>query len=378
MRFITAILLILSVLESVLWFVPIPSETLWPANMIAHEIWPWMILVNLLGLIVAGARKRWSVAVFVIGLGITVWPLADISKLESDVAAQWTSQGISATPPAVPNTSHVLRKALSVMEIDSIEPNAVHAGIYLFKSPSSVGHEPLPTLIDIHGGSWQQENALTDSTFASYMAAKGYAVFSIDYRKAPENRYPIQIDDVRAAIDWIYANAFSYGADPRRIALVGRSAGGHLALLDAFTSEVIPIRAVISFYGPADLTKLYDDPPKPDPLNVRDKLEAFLGGSPGDIPTVYRDASPISHLKADLPPTLLIQGGHDHTVPARHIRAFYQKLTTNGSPAVLVEIPWSEHGFDFVHFGPGSILALAYADAFLKDVLPPATPPIPE
>ncbi len=213
MRFITAILLILSVLESVLWFVPIPSETLWPANMIAHEIWPWMILVNLLGLIVAGARKRWSVAVFVIGLGITVWPLADISKLESDVAAQWTSQGISATPPAVPNTSHVLRKALSVMEIDTIEPNAVHAGIYLFKSPSSVGHEPLPTLIDIHGGSWQHENALTDSTFTSYMAAKGYAVFSIDYRKAPQNRYPIQIDDVRAAIDWIYANAFSYGAE---------------------------------------------------------------------------------------------------------------------------------------------------------------------
>ena len=378
MKFITAILLILSLAESVLWFVPIASENLWPANMIAHEVWPWLMLVNLLGVIVAGARKRATVAIFIIGLGITVWPLADISKMESDVATQWTSQSFSAQAPKVPNTSGVLRKSLAVIEVAEVEPNQIQPNIYLFKSPSSVGHEPLPTLIDIHGGSWQHENALTDSTFASYMAAKGYAVFSIDYRKAPKYRYPVQIDDVRAAIDWIYANAFSYGADPRRIALVGRSAGGHLALLDAFTSEVIPIRGVVSFYGPADLAKLYDDPPRPDPVKVREELETFLGGKPADIPTTYRDASPINHLKADLPPTLLIQGGDDHTVPARHIRQFHQKLAESGSRSVLVEIPWSQHAFDFVYFGPGNVLALAYVEAFLKDVLPPASQPVPE
>jgi acetyl esterase/lipase len=378
MKVFAAILLLLSVVGSVLWLVPIPNETLWPAGMVAHELWPWLMVANALGIAVSVFRRKWTVLIFAVGLTLTVRPLTQIHGVEDDVAGQWTTQRIASATPSVPNTVGLVWQSLSVIGIPGVQPNVLQPDILLYKSPSSIGHEPLPIVIDIHGGSWQHENAATDASFSSYMAAKGYAVFSIDYRKAPQFHYPVQIDDVRAAVDWIYANAFSYGADPTRIALIGRSAGAQLALLDAYTSSVIPIRAVVSFYGPTDLAELYANPPRWDPIDVPGKLASFLGGSPDDAREAYRDASPVNHLKANLPPTLLIQGRRDRIVTSNQARDLHQRLTESGSRSVLVEIPWADHSFDFVYFGPGNLLALAYIERFLNDVLPEGAKPVPE
>ena len=380
MKAIIVILLIVSLTESALWFAPISSELLWPARMIARELWPWLIAVNLLGILLAIFRLRWTILVFAAGLAITVWPLAQIRDLENDVADQWVHREFSPNALRVPGTFGVFARSFTAVDpqMPALTPNTIRSDILLYKAPDSAGREPLPVVIDIHGGSWQHENAETDATFSRYLAWKGYAVFSIDYRKAPAFKYPTQIEDVRNAIDWIAANAPYYGADPSRIALVGRSAGAQLAMLYGYTNEAIPIHGVVSYYGPTDLAKMYRNPPKPDPIKLRHKLTAYLGGTPDALPAAYSDASPVTHLKANLPPTLLIHGAGDHIVAPEFIREMHQKLKESGSRSILVELPWSDHSFDFVYFGPGNILALAYVEAFLTEVIPPNSQPIAE
>ena len=380
MKTLTFILLVLSLAETALWFVPISSELMWPAGMIVREIWPWAIAANVLGILFAIFRWRWAILVFAGGLAVTLWPLAQIRDLENDIADQWEHRGFSAASLHVPGTFGVLLRSFT--DVDPVEPdiapNTLRPDIYLYKSPDSVGLEPLPIVVNIHGGSWQHLDASADARFTSHLATEGYAVFSIDYSKAPIYQYPAQINDVRAAIDWIVANAPFYGADPTRIAVIGRSAGAQLALLYSYTNEAIPIRGVVSLYGPTDLMEMHRNPPSPDPIDVRAKLEAYLGGTPDDVPAAYRDASPIAHLKANLPPTLLIQGARDHVVEPGFTEEMHQRLKESGTRSVLIELPWSDHSFDSVYFGPGNILANAYIEAFLADIMPPNAQPIAE
>jgi acetyl esterase/lipase len=380
MKATIVILLLVSVTESVLWFAPISSESLWPARMIAHELWPWLIALNLLGILLAIFRLRWTILFFAAGLAITVWPLAQIRDLENDVAGQWVRRDFSPETLRIPGTFGVFLRSFTAVDPDTpdLAAKALRPDILLYKAPDTAGREPLPIVVDIHGGSWQHENAETDRSFASHMAWRGYAVFSIDYRKAPAFQYPAQIEDVRAAIAWIAANAPYYGGDPTRMALVGRSSGAQLATLFAYTNEVTPVRGVVSYYGPADLADMYANPPKPDPIKLRAKLETFLGGTPEEVPAAYHDASPVSHLRANLPPTLLIQGADDDVVLPKFVRDMHQDLKESGSRSILVELPWSGHSFDAVYFGPGNILTLAYVESFLADVMSAAEPPVRE
>ncbi len=139
------------------------------------------------------------------------------------------------------------------------------------------------------------------------LAKDGYLVVSIDYRHAPQSRWPAQIDDVRAAIDWVVAHAGENGGDSQHIGLLGRSSGAQLALVAAYT-EPARIDAVISFYGPTHLVEGWNEPPNPDPLKIRGVLEALFGGPPADMQRVYDAASPITYVSRRVPPTLLVYG----------------------------------------------------------------------
>ena len=151
--------------------------------------------------------------------------------------------------------------------------------------------------------------------------------------------------------------------------LCGRSSGAELALLAAYEPEPIPIRAVISYYGPTDLTRGYYDRPTPDPIDVRSVLATFLGGSPAQVPAIYRDASPVNHVGPGLPPTLLIQGRRDHLVKAEFASELYDKLRAAKDTVSLIELPWSEHGFDFAFGGLGNQVSLGYVDDFLRETV---------
>ncbi len=205
--------------------------------------------------------------------------------------------------------------------------------------------------------------------FARYFASRGYVVFAIDYRHAPGSQWPSQIEDVRTALEWIHGHASEYDADATRMALFGRSAGGQLALAAAYLDGAPKVSAVVSYYGPTDLTEGWRAPPRPDPLGVRPILEAYLGGTPDQVPDRYRAASPVTHASAAVPPTLLVYGSRDHVVEARFGRALHERLRSAGAMSVLLEIPWAEHAFDAVPNGLSGQLALYYTERFLARTL---------
>ena len=130
--------------------------------------------------------------------------------------------------------------------------------------PSANGR--FPSIVQIYGGAWRGGGPNDDARFARYFAARGYVVFAVDYRHAPRWTWPAQIDDVRTALEWVRVHAGDYNADSSRMALVGRSSGAQLALIAAYGPRAPRVRAVVSYYGPADLTEGYRHPPVPDPL----------------------------------------------------------------------------------------------------------------
>jgi dipeptidyl aminopeptidase/acylaminoacyl peptidase len=109
----------------------------------------------------------------------------------------------------------------------------------------------------------------------------------------------------------------------------------------------------------------YENLPVPDPIGVRKVLETFLGGPPAQLRERYIQASPVTYATRPQPPTLLIQGGRDHLVKPEFARELHQQLKAVGSPAVLLELPWAEHGFDLVFKGIGNREALKYVESFL-------------
>ena len=345
------------------WY-PFSNESLWPVGMIARELWPWLLVANALGVVLATRRWRPLQLVFLGGAAAALWPLMQITIVKRDFSRDWVEQGFSESALHEAQIGDVFKNAFGGRATELVEPELLARGILYYRAPTRLD-ELRPILVAIHGGSWQHGGPRENADFTGRFANAGWAVFSLDYRLAPEFVHPAQIDDVRDSLDWIYDHARELGADRDRIALAGRSAGAHLAMLAAYTSERVPIRAVVNYYGPADLEQIYRKRLLPDPLDRNSKVEALLGGSPDERPDRYRDASPSSYLRAGLPPTLHVQGLHDNVIGAALARRFHERLIDSGTRSLFLGLPWSDHSFDFVGFGPANTLSLAYVESFL-------------
>ena len=225
---------------------------------------------------------------------------------------------------------------------------------------------PHPVIVQIYGGAWQRGAPGNDAGFAARLASRGHVVFAIDYRHAPAWRWPAQLQDVQAAITWVRAHAREYDGDAAKMALMGRSAGSQLAMVAGLQDP--GVSAVISYYGPVNLTQGWREPPRPDPIGSRDVLETYLGGTPDQLPEEYRSASPISYVSPRAPRTLLIYGSRDHIVQPRYGRQLHDALVAAGASSELIEIPWGDHAFDALTGGLSGQVALFHTERFLADV----------
>jgi acetyl esterase/lipase len=368
------------------WIViPAPTFTLLPLGVGAPELSPWLLVLNAIAIpfVLTGIKhnglQRLALGTSLVGLVLSVLPLVQVPAIQDRMDAAMVN-GLGADYMAriprevqIQMRSHPFILADAFIGINSSKvrytegiqfaaPNGVPLSMDIYRPPK-VGN--YPALVVLYGGGWQNGNPKRNADFSRYMAARGYSVFAIDYRHAPRYRFPAQLDDVRAALTFIQQHAVEYETVPTRIALLGRSAGGHLAMLAAYQPDALPIRAVVNYYGPFNLTEGYRDPPNPDPLNVRAVLLAFLGGSPDQLPEQYVKASPVSYVTRPLPPTLLVHGSRDHIVEVRFAQNMYKRLRAFSSTAVLLEIPWAEHAFDEIFHGPSNQLALYYTERFL-------------
>lgn len=236
-------------------------------------------------------------------------------------------------------------------------PHRIRA--YLPQTPAAA-----PIVFAMYGGAWQRGDPSVDAALNASIARTGIAVFALDYRHAPRYRFPLPLEDVQEQITMILRDAARYHADARRFALVGHSSGGQLAELAAFAPGS-KARALVSYSGAIDLAKGYEMPPRPDPIDIKSVIAGYLGGPPQGNEEAYRAASPIFHIRAALAPALLIYGTRDHVVDIRYARKFRDDLRARGNHVELLELPWTEHAFEYVPYGLHAPVAQRATLAFL-------------
>lgn len=228
---------------------------------------------------------------------------------------------------------------------------------------------PAPGVIVIHGGGWRKGDSGELPALNTYLASRGYLVASINYRLAPRARFPAARDDLRGGIAYLKRHAPELGLDPERLALLGRSAGGQLALLAAYTADDPAVRGVVAFYAPADLHYSYAHPANKWVIDSRALLEGYLGGPPKRFSAAYDAASPIRFAGPDSPPTLLIHGGRDELVSPAQSERLDARLEEAGAPHLLLRLPWATHACDAHFNGPCGQITTYAVERFLAAVM---------
>jgi acetyl esterase/lipase len=299
-----------------------------------------------------------------------------------------TATPSTATTDAVPATT---TSAMPVVTTSTTAVAAVAADVAyapfsdaqrldVFTPPT--GEAPFPLVVIIHGGGWvvgDKRGELASAAIPGFLDL-GYAVASVNYRLAHEAAFPAQLLDVKAAIRFLRANAAILRLDPGRFAVVGESAGAHLAALLGTTAHIAEfdeptlgnvdvssaVQAVVDFYGPADLTTTDRQrslnpgcPSEPDP-----NIALLLGASPTVAPDLATAASPVTyvHPNREMPPFFIAHGDADCVVPYQQslqLHAAIEAVAPGRSQLAIV--PGSGHylAFDFEHVNEALVAFLS-------------------
>jgi acetyl esterase/lipase len=225
-----------------------------------------------------------------------------------------------------------------------------------------------PVVIMIHGGSWAEGDSRQLPDLNSYLASRGYNVAAINYRLAPAFQNPAPVEDTKSVMDFIVKNQDELKADTFNFVLAGRSAGGQIALLAAYTLNDPKIKGVISFYAPADMVWGAQVKTNKWVLDVDRVLSDYIGGSYKTVPDKYKASSPIEFITPRSVPTLLIHGKNDAMVSYMHTEHMREKLKANGVKYFVLDLPLATHGCDYNISGPSGQLSTYVTERFLHSV----------
>jgi len=226
--------------------------------------------------------------------------------------------------------------------------------------PTGTPAKPRPVVLYAFGGGWIVGNRHQVGQFGFVrLVDRGFAVVAADYRYSTTARFPAQIDDVRAAIRWIRVNAEAYGFDPDRVAILGPSAGGHLAAFAGTSGDAadanargaeptsVRVQAVVDFFGPTDLS-VYQEQHRENGLGNTRQLDLFLvpflGGPVSENADRARLANPITYVDPEDPPFLIIHGDADPIVPYQQSVILRDALRSAGVEVTFWTIEGGDHG----------------------------------
>lgn len=249
----------------------------------------------------------------------------------------------------------------------------------LYQPPRATGSARHPFVVYVHGGGWMSGQTRQSGAFSNWpdvlasLAARGYVVASVEYRLSSEARFPAAEQDVKSAIRWLRAHADSYGIDKSHGLVWGASAGGQLAALAATSCAVaelepaaastptgqspapnLPaesdcVQAAITWYGVFDFSTLaaqHGPNRVPPGGGANPAEERYLGCKVSECTSgIVASASPVTYIKHDSPPMLLIHGVADETVPVAQSQEMYDKLRAAGVATQLFLIPDIDHSF---------------------------------
>lgn len=205
------------------------------------------------------------------------------------------------------------------------------------------GKGPFAAIIVVHGGGWENGSKRSyEKPFLPVLSEAGFAWFTINYRLAPQHKYPAAVEDVEAAVRWVKQHAKEYKVDARRIALMGESAGGHLvAMAGLRATKETRVAAVVDFYGPHDLVKR-----ETGRGEIGKNLRQFLGVEKLDEAGLakLKEASPVTYVKKGMPPFLFIHGTKDAAVPYDQSPLLCDKLKADGNRCEVFTVEGAPHG----------------------------------
>ena len=255
----------------------------------------------------------------------------------------------------------------------------------VYRPPEPLETYPLrtgPAILVIHGGGWWMGDRTQLRFYGITLAQRGYLCVACEYRLTGEAAWPAQIHDVKTTLRWMRSNAQALAIDPDRIATWGHSAGGHLALLAAGTPNLeafegdgghagagTDVAAAVAYYGPAELWRSSEG---------WSSLDALLGAD-GSAEDAWA-ASPLRYAGESFPPTALLHGTADATVPVEQSERMHQALRRNGVPSELHLYAGQPHAFDMSRdFGPQTAGAGAlFLDRYLAGTVPRDAPEVRE
>jgi len=252
----------------------------------------------------------------------------------TDAVGQAFSSSITAPYRVVPNITY-----LTANNFDS------KLDVYMRTDVKT----PQPTFIWIHGGGWVGGNK-ENNTFSllPYMEM-GWNLVNVEYRLGHVSLAPAAVEDCLCSLRWVIRNAKQYGFDTAKLVVGGNSAGGHLALTTAMIpasagldrqcpgTEELKVAAVVDWYGITDVADLLDG------VNMKTYAVQWLGSAPNRVEVAKR-VSPLTYVRAGLPPVIAIQGDADPTVPYSHSVRLQEALKAAGVDTELVTIPGGKHG----------------------------------
>jgi acetyl esterase/lipase len=245
-------------------------------------------------------------------------------------------------PPAVPPGVKAHR------DLEYVKEGHARQKLDLYLPEKADG--PLPLLIWVHGGGWRAGSK--DRPAGLEFVGRGYALASLNYRLSQHAVFPAQLDDCKAAVRWLRANAKKYNLDPQRFGAFGASAGGHLVALLGTTGgakelegkggnldQSSRVQAVVDLFGPTDLTKMggsHDGPRSPEAL--------LIGGPVQENKEKAAKANPIEYVKKDNPPFLILHGDKDAVVPFGQSELLEAALKKAGVEVTLKRVKGAGHG----------------------------------
>ena len=216
----------------------------------------------------------------------------------------------------------------------------------------------LPVIVYFHGGGWVKGDKADprDKSIASDLAGAGYAVANVNYRLG-KSVWPRNLEDCRQAVRFVREHAGAYNLDPARMAVMGTSAGAHLALMVGLTeaeyrtAHPLPwpsLRAIVEYYGITDLVTRTKPESNGTPTLVPDDLHAneMLGQTRKQNPSLWSAVSPVNHLSKDEPPIFIAHGLSDPTVDYPQAKELAAELVSRHLPYEMVLIPGAGHMFD--------------------------------
>ncbi len=371
-KFLAFILSLSSFLIVVWIIIPAPAYTIWLISVAASEWSLWFAVLSLLLiifsiyiLIFVGTDKL-SIASAVLSITtffISLYPFFSSIKI---AAQENVSLSFSEYFSGLKNVSSS-NKTFTTHKFANVDGRDLLLDIY---APQIENPNNGAAIVVIHGGGWNARNRNDFPQWNEWLAENGFTIFDIDYRLAPQPNYLTATGDVKCAVLWIKEHSAEYNISPERIALFGRSAGAHLALLAAYSADdtrlppsckssiqTEQIRAVVSFYAPVELLWAFDNPANQLVLDGPQTLADFLGGNPqqsGEILERFKLATPTAHISKQTPPTLLVHGGKDQLVREENMQFADEKLSENNIPHETIYIPYAQHGFDYNFHGFGS------------------------